>query len=888
MKRRIRRLLSGIQALFSPRRISKDIHDELRQYFEAAVAARRAEGYTEAEARRVARLEVGDPAVLEDRIQDVGWETRVSHVQRDIVYAVRSLVRAPAFSISATLTLTLGIGLMTTIVSLVYSVMLRPLPHQGSDRVVWFLSAPKTTTRAANNIVSRDISVGELLELRRQATTIEAAGVYVTDFRTLTRPDGTAARLEGWRVEPDVFAVVGASPFLGRFLTSDDNLTGAVPAVVLSHAVWREHFGGDRGVVGRSVMLDEKPYTVVGVAPPAFKFPFEFGNREFWRPLKLDTETNEDRSINLPMIARLTRGSTAAQAQQEIASVLRNAGSDRAYQVTPVRDGLAAPVRPALRLLIVAAALVLLIACVNVANLLAARATARRLEFEIRHALGASRGRVLQQLLIEGLLLGAGGAAAGVGLASIGVRLLGRLGATLERLDTGQAATLPRLDELAISAPVVVTTIAMAMVAGLVCSIWPAVQASRAQRTRHAHRGSQGWHRGAGRALVLVELSLAVVLLIGAGLFVRSFARLTSVPLGYQPARVLTFQVAMPSGRYRGAAILDFAETVTAQLRRLPTVESAAYAPVLPLVNLIRNSASIRREPGAPPAADGRREDLRGVSYDYFKTMGISVTQGRGFTTGDTAGSARVVVINRTLAARDFPDENPVGQFAYLVGDPSPWRIIGVVDDVRQVALDEAPAPQVFVDCRQFPGMVGLRSLQYYAVRTSANPDALVPLIRQTLKQLEPQAAVYHAASMDALVSNSAAQPRLYAAAIGTFGGAGLGLSAVGLFGLMMYTVIGRTREIGIRTALGATRRSVIGTIVVESITLAASGIVLGIAGAIALSRYVEHLLFGVAPLDSATFVSVALTFILVAAAASYIPARRAARVDPIVALRAE
>jgi predicted permease len=378
-----------------------------------------------------------------------------------------------------------------------------------------------------------------------------------------------------------------------------------------------------------------------------------------------------------------------------------------------------------------------------------------------------------------------------------------------------------------------------------------------------------------------------MILLVCGGLVIKSFVRLTNVPLGYDPASVVTFQVALPDGVYRGARIQAFAEDLVARLGERPRVEAAAYAPLLPMVKLLENHVEFGATPRVSTAAPSERVDFRGVSHDYFRAMGIRVLNGRGFSALDTADRPHVVVINRTAARRHFAGVDPIGRLVYLQNRPDPWQVVGVIDDVRQVGFGQVPEPQVFVDSRQWPGMApGLRFLQYFAVRTSGDPLAVVPQVRGVLREIEPRAALYNVAAMDQIVSNLQSQPRLYAVLAAFFGIVAATLAAIGIYGLLAYTVSQRTREIGIRVALGARRAETVGLIVRQSMKWTVGGLLIGIAGAAVASRFIDHLLFDVAPLDYATFGAAGVIFIAVAATASVVPAWRAAQVDPVITLR--
>jgi putative ABC transport system permease protein len=894
----LRRLALRTLNAIRPYAREADLERELLSHVALVEDEHRMRGLSADEARLAARRAVGSSAYAKDLHRDARSLGYIDDVRRDVQYAVRSLRRSPGFALVAILTLALGIGANAAIFSVVHAVLLKPLPYMESDRLVRLVSnVPAAAAETAKpSRFTGSMTVAELLELRARANTLSQIGAYVPVITTMTDRDAEAARLEGWRVQPAVFQMLGVAPLLGRVFNAQDAARGADMVVILSYETWQRYFGGDRQIVGKTILLGEKGYSIIGVMPRAFEFPFELANRQFWTPLVL-TVTGDAVRIRVPMLGQLAKGASTLAAEREVGAILRNLHDNgTTYELVRARDELAEPVRPALLMLVVAVGLVLLIACVNVANLLLARTATRQREIAIRAALGAGRSRLTRQLLTESLVLALLGAVGGIALAVGGIRILRSLATTLSRMDVGTLTSFPRLEEIGIDAPVLAFTIVAAIVTGALCGLVPAVDLSRVDEMDALREGpvsafsSVGLiHRARTEGLVVAEIALAMMLLVGGGLLIHSFVRLVSVPLGYDPSHVLTFQVAMPAGHYKGAQIQTFAEDLVERLRQVPRVQTAAYAPLVPMVNLLEHTAGFRRTPEVPRTAPSPREDFRGVSYDYFKVMGIRVVAGRGFNENDRPGQPRVVVINRALARRDFAGENPIGQMVYLQGQTEPWQIVGIVDDVRQVVLDKEPTPQVFVESRQWPGMApGLRFLQYYTVRSVGDPMSVVPHVRDLLRQLDPQAAVYHVALMEQLVSNSISRRRLYAVLVGVFAGVALGLAAIGIYGVMTYSVAQRTREIGIRMALGAQRVQVLALVLRDGLILTTVGIALGLVGAAITTRLVQGMLFGITPLDPTTFIAVSLMFGLVATVASYVPARRATNVDPVIALRCE
>jgi len=545
-----------------------------------------------------------------------------------------------------------------------------------------------------------------------------------------------------------------------------------------------------------------------------------------------------------------------------------------------------------------AVAFVLLIACVNVANLLLARSVARQREVAIRIALGSGRGRLIQQYFAEGTVLSLTGGALGVVLAYGGVRLLQSLASTLARTDLGNRLPFPRIEEVGVDAGVLVFALCLSMGAGLLFGLLP-VYSRLAGNQIQALKGGSGIDRassGSGRrfgsrsALLVAEVALAMLLLVGGGLHIRSFLKLSSVDAGYNPSNVLTFQLALPGGRYPVPQLKELAENLVAIMEKAPGVEAAAYSVQLPMVGL-RERALFRTTPAVPeqPAPGAPDEDMRLVSRDYFKALGIRIKEGRAFNEQDRAGQPRVLLINESLARREFPNRNPIGETAYLRRDSTPWQIIGVVHDVRQFAFDRPAEPQVFADFRQWPGVNPIGDTpNYFAVRTKGDPLSIVPAVRNAVHTIDPQVGLYNVATLEQIVANSISRPRLYAALLGIFAAVSVTLAGIGIYGLTAYSVVRRTREIGIRMALGATASQARNLVIRRSMWLVAAGIIAGWAGAAALTRFLQGLLFGVEPFDALTLLSVVVLFIFVAAIASYAPARRASRVDPMVALRCE
>lgn len=860
-------------------------------------------GMTREAARLAARRAMGSVALVKDQHRDArsfGW---LEDAINDVKHSVRGLRRAPGFTAVAVLTLALGIGANIAIFSVVNTVLLRPLSYDQADRLVRVMATAPTAPGAppARSVVR--LSAVELEQLA-QARSLSYAGTAHGDVVNLR---GRDPRLQGAVVSAGFFRVLGARPLLGRVFTADDEAAGAEPVMLLSYNTWRRHFGGDPNIVGRTATVDSilgpatrTEFSIVGVMPPSFQFPDV--QTQVWTPPR--SREGVERG---PSLARLAEGVSVESASAEVLPLIREMRAGRRdsnntiYELVSEQDEIVKSVRPALLVLMVAVGFVLLLACVNVANLLLARTAARQREFVLRAALGAGRGRQIRYLLAESVTLALVGGLAGTALAFGGVRVLRSLATTLARLDLVSQLSFPRLQEVGIDATALAFSLGVSLATGVLFGLAPALRYAASNVALALKDGDRSTGVGdrLGRyvslrgALVAAEIGLAMVLLAGGGLLIRSFVKLSEVDAGYDPANVITFQVAIPVDLYPPARTKAFAEELMKRLEAMPGVESAGYANQLPMVGVVNSYAlrptpfqEVPGQPPPPPSLDS--PDVRLVSRDYLQVMRIPVLSGRGFVEGDDAGRPRVLLINEALARREFAGRDPVGETVYIGRFPEPWQIVGVVGNVRQFSLDVDARPGFFADLRQWrSGPLVFPTGAYYVVRTS-DPESIIPIVRGIVRQLDPQATLFYVAPMEQLVASTISRPRLYAVLLGAFAAVGLGLAVIGIYGVMAYSVAQRTREIGIRVALGARPVQVIALVVKQSAVLTAAGIALGLSGAAMMSRYLEGLLFGVTPLDPLTFAAAAALFMLVALAAAYGPTRRATGVDPLVALRAE
>ena len=906
----MRRLLLRILNVFRRDSTERELAREVASHLELLEEEHRRRGLTPDDARLAARRAMGSVALTSDLHRDarsLGW---LEDVLNDVKHSFRSLRRAPAFTAVAVLTLALGIGANTAIFTVVNAVLLRPLPFENADRLVRVvMTIPAQVTGSTERRDPVRLSPVELDQLRRTARTVSMAGMAAATVMNLR---GRDPRLQGAIVSAAFFESLRARPLLGRVLTASDEAAGASPVVVLSYDTWRRHFGADPHIVGRTVTIDpvlgprvSTDYTVIGVMPEDFQFPSR--ETRAWTPPRVDATFGPPRVATL---AQLADGVSLAAAESEILPLVRQirAGyrdnANATYELVGVQQELVRPVAPALMVLTVAVGFVLLLACVNVANLLLARTAARQREIAIRGALGAARGRLIRYFLTESMTLGLCGGFVGVVLAFGGVRLLRSLTTTLSRIDLGDQLSIPRIDEIGVDWTVLAFSLAISIATGVLFGLAPALRYARPDEAVALREGERttgggyrlGRHVNVRSALVVAEIGLAIVLLAGGGLLIRSFVELSRIDTGYDASNVVTFQVAVPSDLYPPAKAKAFAEELVTRLQSVAGVESAGYANQLPMVNLV-NSFPLgarprpRPEPGRPAERPPEGlADIRLVSRDYVKALGIRLLSGRSFVESDSAGAPRVMLINEALARRDFANRNPIGEQVFINYFEEPWQIVGVVADVRQFGLSVEPTPQFFVDMRQWTDVDALVFPvgPYYAIRTNRDPESIVPGVRAIVQQMDAQASLFYIAPMEQVVASTISRPRLYATLLGVFSVIGLGLAVIGIYGVMSYSVAQRTREIGIRVALGAKRRQVIALVLGQSAVLTVIGIVLGLSGAAMLSRYLEGLLFGVTPLDPTTFAAATALFALVALVAALGPVRRATGVDPLVALRAE
>ncbi|MBA2458966.1 MAG: ABC transporter permease [Gemmatimonadales bacterium] len=813
----------------------------------------------------------------------------------DLRYALRSLARSPGFAAVAALTLALGIGANTAIFSVVYSVLLRPLAYAEPERLISLRSA-----FAGNGATDIPTSQPEYQDYLREVTALEdLAAVYPISINLTGL--GEPQRIQAAVVSDNYFRLLGVKPVLGRDFTPEDDGGQIGYVAIISHDLWQRRFGGDREIIGKSVRLDDDPMTIIGVMPSRFRHVLENGASpmEIWAPIALDNPDtnflNQRNARVYDLIGRIDPGKTVEDVRAEFAVLTARLaeryptnyppGQGWHPVASPLAEQVVGDVRPALLVLLGAVGFVLLIGCANVANLLLARATAREREIALRTALGGSQMRIVRQLLTESVVLAVVGGLLGLVLAGWGAAALGRLAALY----------LPRAGEIELSLPVLGFTAFLILFTGIGFGLIPALQASRPDLQGVLKDAARGASAGAPRtrmraALVVAEVAIALMLLAGAGLLLRSFQRLMAVEHGFDPERLLTLQVWLPvpndrtKGRYMDhEQRRAFYDRALAAVQGVPGVRDAALTSRLPLRG--RNGLGFVIE-GRPTPEDQPMPsaEFRMVSPNYFATMGIPVIRGAGLPEVEDSLANAKVVVNRTLAEKYWPGDDPIGRRIRIFGSDGPWvTIAGVVGDVRQMGLAEPPREELYIST-----MVTSGQEMSMVVRTSDDPERLSTAVTGAIRDVDPEQPVFGIMSMERLIDNASAERRVSLMLLLLFAGIALLLSALGIYGVMSYTTNQRRHEIGIRMALGAHGADVLRLVVGQGMRLVAIGLALGLVGAWLLSQFLAGQLYGITRQDPLTYVSVAAILGLVALTASWLPARRATRVDPMLSLRSE
>jgi putative ABC transport system permease protein len=798
---------------------------------------------------------------------------------QDLRYGIRMLLKNPGFTIVAVLALTLGIGADSAIFSVVNAVLLRPLPYPDSERLV-------ILRERSPQLEGMSVAYPNFIDWREQNSTFENIGVFRRQSFNLTG-SGEPERLVGAQMSADVFATVRVNAARGRVFTNDEDKPGANPVVVLSHGLWQRRFGGDLNILDQTLTLDGRSFTVIGIMAPDFQFPR--AGTELWTPVGLSSKDpgweNRGNHPGLTGIARLKPGATFAQAREDMEIVAVNlekqypdANAGSRLTIIPALENAVRSIRPALLVLLGAVGFVLLIACANVANLLLARATTRQKEIAIRTALGASRGRIIRQLLTESILLSAAGGALGLLLARWGVKLIVAISPN----------SIPRATEIDLDGRVVAFTVGVSLLTGIIFGLVPALQSSKPdlnETLKDAGRGSTASRHLFRSGLVVSEVALTLVLLIGAGLMIRSFYRLQQVDPGFNCDRLLTFNISLPPKKYpEDQQKINFYEQLAEKLRALPGVQTVGVSSGLPLGNngwqtSFRVEGQPEPEPGHTPLTEACI-----ATPDYFQAMGITLLKGRSFTEQDVKDGPRVTLIDEEFARRYWRGEEAVGKNIKTSRTDPPITVVGIVRRVKMDGLNEdSNRVQSYFPFRQLPngGMT-------IVIKTANDPMGIVSAARQQVLEIDPDQPVYGVNTMEQIRSDSIAPDRLTLMLLASFAAVALILAGVGIYGVMAYSVTQRTHEIGIRMALGARQGDVLGMVIRQGMKLAVVGLAIGLGGAWLTTRLMTSLLFGVSATDPMTFAVISVVLAGVALGACFVPARRATKVDPMIALRYE
>ena len=874
-----RHVTRGVRALFNRSAVDRDVADEVDHYFEETVAALEAGGLSPEDARRTARLELGRPDTIRREVRGYGWENAVDAAWADVRYGLRQLWRRPAFAIVAVLTLGLGIGASTTVFSVINPVLVQPLPYPNAGRLMTIWDGqpdnPQLTFGTYREVIARSRTFESLAAARPTRVTVPG----------VAEPE----RLEGQYVSANYFRVLGVAPALGRDFETAEDKPGVPFVVVISDGVWRRHFGADRSIIGRQVLVEDIPVTVVGVMPRTFENVLNPAV-EIWSPLQFDAAlpvNGREWAHNLQVIGRVRDGVTEEDAKRELDAIARSpipefgrpawAAIRNGFLATTLQRDLSRAVRPALLAVLGAVALLLLVACVNVANLVLARGGERRTELAMRAALGASRMRLVRQLMAESLLFAALGGLVGVALAYVAVDVVVAL----------IPPELPRATAIRVDGWVLMFAAGLLMVTGLAVGVVPALQGSRTDLRREGATTVTSGRDRTRRALVVVQLAFALALLVGAGLLLRSVQHLFAVPAGFDPSNVLTLQVQGAGIPFRDPETAQrfFARVVDA-VRQVPGVTTAGATTQLPLTGDddvwgIRFDSAPAIDPNDSP--DAYRY---AVSPGYLEAMRIPLRRGRLLDARDDARAPLVAVLSESFARRRLPGIDPIGRRLRIGGNPGWFTVVGVVGDVRQKSLALAPTNAVYIPGAQSAPFFDRAN--WLVIRTEGDPGAMTAAVRKAIQSIDKRQPILQVATMEERVSASAAARRFALVLFEAFAVIALVLAMIGTYGLLSASVTQRMREIAVRAALGAGRRRLLALVLRQGMSLTAGGILAGFAIAVLGSRSVEAMLFGVSRLDAVTYVSVGVLLAFTSAVACWLPAWRAARLDPNVVLRAE
>ena len=876
-----RHLTRGIRSLLSGAAADRLVDEEVRHFMDEAAAAYEADGMPAADAKRAARRQVGNPLAVREEVRASGWEHAVETLAADLRYGMRRLVGHPGFTVVTVATLGLGIGSVTAMLSVAGPVLVRTLPFPNSDRIHAIWDQGQEGTRI-------ELAFGNFIEVQERSRSLEAMALSRVWQPALSGP-GVPERLEGRAVSVDYFRVFGVAPRLGRDFTASDDTPNAPPVVIVSDRLWRRRFAADPQIIGRQITLDGFGYEVIGVMPALFEHRL-MPVSDVWRSMQYDKTLpsfqGREWGHHLRMVARLREGVSRQDAAAELAQIARDpmarfarppwASLSRGLLVEPLHGDLTRQVRPAILAVLVAVGLLLLIACVNVVNLLLGRDVQRRAEFAMRTALGAGRGRLIRQLLTESMLLAALGGAAGLFVALTLTRVLMRLG----------PQGLPDAANVTIEAPLFLLAFAVTTIVGLLVGLIPAIGSADLKAAVPQGAWQASSHRLTRRSLVVAEVAFALVLLVGAGLLFQSLRQLFAITPGFDPRNVLSVQVQVAGPAYRDrAAVNRFFRSSLDAVKELPGVERAALTGQLPLSGDSDVYGVQFEADGADAAASGAAFRYA-VSPGYFDTMGIPLLRGRGIMDHDRASAPLAVVISESLARRRFPDADPIGQRLRIGPADGPWfTVVGVAGDVKQLSLETTLLDAVYLAPEQWH--FADRALSF-VIKTHGDAASLTAAVRSAIWSVDKDQPIVRIATLDDIVSATARERTFALLLFELFGLAALLLTAVGIYGVVSSGVNERVREIGVRSALGASRPAILRMVMREGASMAGLGITLGTIAAAAATQGMTSLLFGVSRFDPTSYLAVAMVLMTVTVLACWTPARRASRIDPALTLRSE
>ena len=887
----LRSLRDGLRSLFRKGRVEEELDEELNGFLEMAAEEKMKQGISRKDALRSVRLERGTLQVTKEVVRSAGWESLVETFWQDLRFATRTLRKSPGFAAVAVLTLTLGIGATASIFSVVDAVLLRRLPYRNPSRIVSLYE-----DRSSTGFHRRQFTPANFADCKALTAIFEdLAAIDADRFYNLTGNGGTPVRFSAEGVTQNLFSILGVQPVVGRVFLPEEDTAGSEHVVLLSHRVWLSRFGGNGNVVGQVVLLNGEKYSVVGVMPPWFSFPNK--DADLWVPTAFTPQQLADRGAHfLTVIGALQPGVSLGRANAELRVLSQNLRQQHTeimrfvdgFIAVPLPEAYTQDVRGGLIVLLVAVAFILLISCANIANLLLSRATVRQHEIALRSALGAGRARIVRQLLTESAVLATAGGALGILLTKASFTFLKGL----------IPEDLSRTVSLTFNLPVLAFSILVSLASTFLFGLTPAVRISKTdvndalKEGRRVGIGRRG--KNLGNLLVVGEVTLSVVLLVASGLLLESLANLRRVDPGFQSDQVLTAQIDVPDAKYADFARgTQFFRAVLERVRALPNVSSAGFTSALPFtwksgMGGFLGMASF--QPEGVVRLDIQYGALdRVVSPGYFESMRIRLLRGRLFDEHDGADAPSVAIINQTMARKFWPNEDALGKrfrFNLVGGSFRSFQIVGIVNDVKEMGLDEPPKEEMYFPYWQARGNYMVPSV--LVVHTRGAPTSLASALREAVWSVDPDQPVSDIVPMDSILDREVAQRRVQAVLLGGLSALAITLACVGIYGVMAYLVTQQNHEIGIRVALGAHSRNILGLILGRGARLTATGVSMGIAAALLVTRLMRSLLFGVSPFDPLTFASVALVLTFVALAACYIPARRATRVDPMVALRFE